>query len=155
MDKFDAIDAILSRAIEMEIQAAAMYDNAADRSATEPIRERLRELAGQERVHKTRLEEIKSGDVRWTLRRAKAEAVTDLRISDHLVGGSLDADADYQDVLLFAARREKTAHDFYEAMAEKIEDDLTRGVFEMLAAEELRHKYLLEKTYEEIVYQDF
>jgi rubrerythrin len=41
------------------------------------------------------------------------------------------------------------------AMSEKVEDDLIRSVFEMLAAEELRHKYLLEKTYEELAYQDF
>jgi len=155
MSDFDTIDAILTRAIEMEAQAAAMYDGAAARSTTAPIRDRLRELADAERSHKARLEEIKAGSVRWALRRAKAEVVIDLRISDHLVGGSLDDDADYQDVLLFAARREKIAHDFYAAMAEEVKEDLPRGVFEMLAAEELRHKYLLEKTYEEIVYQDF
>ena len=65
------------------------------------------------------------------------------------------ANADYQDVLLFAARREKTAHEFYKAMGEMVEDKLTQSLFEMLAAEELRHKYILEKTYEEVVYKDF
>ncbi len=44
-----------------------------------------------------------AGNVRWAIRRSKAEPVTDLRLSDHLVGGSLDPNADYQDVLLFAA----------------------------------------------------
>jgi rubrerythrin len=58
-------------------------------------------------------------------------------------------------VLIFAARREKTAHDFYMAMSEDVEDALIRNVFEMLAAEEMQHKYLLEKTYEELAYQDF
>jgi rubrerythrin len=155
MAEFDTLEAILARAIEMEVQAAKMYEHAAARSATDPIRNRLLELAGQEWGHKAKLEEIQAGNLRWVLRRAKADAVPDLRISDHLVGGSLEPDADYQDVLIFAARREKTAHDFYVAMSEKVEDDLIRGVFEMLAAEEMRHKYLLEKTYEELAYQDF
>jgi rubrerythrin len=152
---FDTVESILAQAIAMEMQAARMYENAADRSATEPIRDRLLEMAGQEWAHKARLEEIQSGNVRWAMRRAKADAVPDLRISDHLLGGSLEPDADYQDVLIFAARREKTAHDFYQAMSEKVDDALIRDVFEMLAAEELRHKYLLEKTYEELAYQDF
>ncbi len=52
-------------------------------------------------------------------------------------------------------RREKAAHDFYKAMGEMIEDKLTQNLFEMLAQEELRHKYVLEKTYEEVVYKDF
>ena len=101
------------------------------------------------------LEDVLAGNVRWAIRRSKAESVTDLRLSDHLVGGSLDPDADYQEVLLFAARREKAAHDFYQAMGELIEDKLTQNLFEMLAQEELRHKYVLEKTYEEVVYKDF
>ena len=115
----------------------------------------MQELAAQERGHQAKLEDILAGNVRWAIRRAKAEPVTDLRLSDHLVAGTLDPQADYQDVLLFAARKEKTAHDFYQAMAELVEDKLTRSVFELLAAEELRHKYVLEKTYEEVVYKDF
>jgi rubrerythrin len=93
--------------------------------------------------------------VRWAIRRSKVEPVTDLRLSDHLVGGSLDPDADFQDVLLFAAKREKAAHEFYKAMSEQVADPLHKNVFDMLAAEELRHKYIVEKTYEEVVYQEF
>jgi rubrerythrin len=155
MAQFDSVEAILEKAIEMEVRAAALYDQAAARAATALVRERLADLADQERGHKLKLEQIRAGNVRWALRRAAAEAVPDLRITDYLTGGSVDPDAEYQDVLLFAARREKTAHDFYVAMGERIEDPLVRDVFAMLAAEELRHKYLLEKTYEEIVYQDF
>lgn len=155
MGEFDTIEAILNRAIEMEVKAARLYEDAASRSATEPIRDRLLELAAQEWGHKAKLEEILAGNVSWALRRAKVEAVPDLRLSDYLAGGSLDADADYQDILLFAAGREKAARDFYQAMAEQVDDELIQGVFEMLAAEEQRHKYLLEKTYEEIAYHDF
>ena len=155
MEQVTPIESVLKRAIEMEVQAYNLYTGAAARTENDPIRQWLLELAEQEKGHKAKLEDILAGNVRWALRRSRAEPVTDLRLSDHLEGGSLDPDADYQDVLLFAARREKAAHEFYQAMAEKVDDRLTQDVFEMLATEELRHKYLLEKTYEEVVYQDF
>jgi rubrerythrin len=155
MEQYTSIESVLQRAIEIEVQARDMYASAAAKTGNDPIRQRLLELAEQEKGHKAKLEDVLAGNVRWALRRSKAEPVTDLRLSDHLEGGSLDPDADYQDVLLFAARREKVAHEFYRAMAEKVDDRLIQDVFEMLATEELRHKYLLEKTYEEVVYQDF
>jgi rubrerythrin len=119
------------------------------------VSQRLQEMAQEERKHRAKLEDVLTGNVRWAIRRSKAEPVTDLRLSDHLISGTLDPNADYQDVLLFAAHREKTAHEFYKAMAEMVEDKLTQNLFEMLATEELRHKYVLEKTYEEVVYKDF
>ncbi len=155
MEQFDSIDAVLQRAIQLEVEAMNLYSNAAQTVKDDAVRQRLLELAAQERGHKARLEDIVSGNVRWAIRRSKSEPVPDLRLSDHLVGGSLDPDADYQDVLLFAAQREKTAHEFYTAMAELVEDKLTANLFEMLATEELRHKYVLERTYEEVVYRDF
>lgn len=155
MEQFTSIEAILKRAIQIEEESMTLYNAAAQSTKDDAVRQRLLELAAQERGHKAKLEDVAAGNVRWAIRRSKAEPVTDLRLSDHLVGGSLDPSADYQDVLLFAARREKTAHDFYKAMAEMIEDKLTQNLFEMLAQEELRHKYVLEKTYEEVVYKDF
>lgn len=155
MEQFNNIEAVLKRAIQLEIEAMTLYSNAAQTVKDDAVRQRLEEMAEQERGHKAKLEDVLSGNVRWAIRRSKAEPVTDLRLSDHLVGGSLESNADYQDVLLFAARREKAAHDFYKAMGEMVEDKLTQNLFAMLADEELRHKYVLEKTYEEVVYKDF
>jgi rubrerythrin len=155
MEQYDSVEAIVQRAIQLEIEAETMYKNAAAAVKDEAVHQRLLEMAAQERGHKAKLEDALAGNMRWAIRRAKAEPVKDLRLSDHLTGGSLDPNADYQDVLLFAARREKTAYEFYKAMAEMVDDKLTQNLFEMLASEELRHKYVLEKTYEEVVYQDF
>lgn len=153
--QFATIEEILDRAIAREEEAYTIYATAAQRTENDLIRQRLEELAKIELGHKNKLLETKSGNVRWAIRRSRAERVVDLRLSDHLTGGSLDPDADFQDVLLFAAQREKAAHEFYLAMMEQVEDPLHKSVFEMLAAEELRHKYLVEKTYEEVVYKDF
>ena len=153
MKKFDSVQAVLDQAIQEENESSVLYATLAKAVKNAAVRARLLELADMERGHKTRLEEVKAGNVRWAIRRSKAEPVADLRLTDHLEAKSLDANADYQDVLLSAARREKTAHDFYQAMVEMVDDPLVKDVFEMLAAEELRHKYTLEKIYEEVVYQ--
>lgn len=155
MDTSGSVETILKRAIVLEEESANMYAVAAQSSKNAPIRRRLEEMAAQEREHMVKLQEILAGNVRWAVRRSKAEPVTDLRLSDHLEAKPLDANADYQDVLLVAARREKASHDFYQAMAEMVDDKLIKSVFEMLASEELRHKYDVEKTYEEVIYQAF
>ncbi|HEX9117845.1 MAG TPA: ferritin family protein [Anaerolineae bacterium] len=155
MDTSGSVETILKRAIVLEEESANMYAVAAQSSKNAPIRQRLEEMAAQEREHMVKLQEILAGNVRWAVRRSKAEPVTDLRLSDHLEAKPLDANADYQDVLLVAARREKASHDFYQAMAEMVDDKLIKSVFEMLASEELRHKYDVEKTYEEVIYQAF
>ena len=154
MEKYDSIEAVINRAIQLEVEAMTLYSSAAQTVTDDAVRQRLLEMAAQERGHKAKLEDILAGNVRWAIRRSKAEPVKDLRLSDHLVGGSLDPQADYQDVLLFAAQREKAAHEFYKTMGEMVDDKLVQNLFEMLAAEELRHKYVLEKTYEEVVYKD-
>jgi rubrerythrin len=155
MEKFDTIASILNRAIALEEDAYQLYSQAALAMKSGPIRDRLEELAQIELTHKAKLQEVMAGNVRWAIRRSKVDPVADLRLSDHLLSGSLDPDADFQDVLLYAARRERAAHEFYVAMSEGVEDPLHRSLFEMLATEELRHKYLIEKTYEDLVYQDF
>jgi rubrerythrin len=153
MNKFSSVEAVLDRAIEEEQESFALYTTLAGAVKNAAVRARLQELAAMELGHQAKLQEAKAGNVRWAIRRAKAEPVTDLRLTDHLEAKPLDANADYQDVLLSAARREKTAHDFYQAMLEMVDDPLVKGIFEMLAREELRHKYALEKIYEEVVYQ--
>jgi rubrerythrin len=155
MEQPQSIESVLNRAIQLEIESAELYTGAAARIQDDAVRTRLLELAAQEKGHRAKLEDVLAGNVRWAIRRANAQPVTDLRLSDHLDGGSLDPESDYQDVLLFAAKREKTAHDFYKAMGEMVDDKLIQNLFVMLASEELRHKYVLEKTYEEVVYRDF
>lgn len=155
MEKPTPIETVLKRAIALEEESVNMYLMAAQAVKNAAVRKRLEEMAEQERNHRAKLEEIMAGNVRWAIRRARAEPVTDLRLSDHLQARPLDPDADYQDVLLVAARREKTAAEFYTAMAEMVDDKLAKSLFQMLATEEMRHKYEVEKTYEEVVYQAF
>ena len=155
MEKMPSVEEALKTAIEREIEAFNLYNDAAQRVQEPHQRSALLEMAAQEHSHRTKLENILEGNVRWAIRAARAQPVTDLRLTDHLVGGSVEPGADYQDVLLFAAKREKAAFDFYQAMAEMVDDVLIQNVFTMLAHEEMRHKNRLEKMYEDVMYQEF
>lgn len=155
MDLSLSAEAVLKLAIQREIEAFNLYTDAARRIPHADMRKTLEEMAEQERGHRIKLENILAGNIRWAVRLARAQPAADMRLSDHLEGGSLDPNAGYQDVLLFAAKREKAAYEFYKAMGESVDDALVANVFEMLANEELKHKNRLEKMYEDEVYQEF
>lgn len=155
MEKALSVEEVLKAAIAREIEAFDLYNDAA-LGLSDPLqRNALQEMAEQEHGHRVKLEHILAGNVRWAVRAARAQPVTDLRLTDHLVGGAIEPGADYQDILLFAAKREKAAYDFYQAMAEMVDDVLVQNVFTMLASEELKHKNRLEKIYEDVVYQEY
>lgn len=50
----------------------------------------------------------------------------------------------YKEILAMAVENEVEAHEFYKAAAEKIQDKNLKRTFEDLAAEETKHKLLLE-----------
>lgn len=151
----NSAEEVIKLAIQREIEAFNLYTDAARNLPQGDMRRTLEEMAEQERGHRVKLENILAGNIRWAVRLARAQPAADMRLSDHLVGGSLDPNASYQDVLLFAAKREQAAYQFYKAMIELVDDTLIANVFEMLANEELKHKNRLEKIYEDEVYQEF
>ena len=155
MEEWISVESVLKRAIELEEQAAALYTSAAETAKDAVVRRELEEIAAQEEEHKAKLESMLAGNLDIVISESKSEPVTDVRLTHHLVGGSLDPNAAYADVLLFAAKGEKAAYDFYMAMAEKAADPRLKDVLQMLATEELRHKDRLERIYEELVYQEF
>ena len=54
----------------------------------------------------------------------------------------------YQDILIFAARKEQKAIRFYTILAAKAAGSEERKLFELLAAKEMDHKLRLETEYE-------
>ncbi len=155
MEKMPSVEEALKIAIQREIEAFNLYSEAAQGPHDPAMREALLEMAEQERGHRIKLENILAGNVRWAVRMAKAQPVADLRLTDHLIGGTVEPNATYQDILLFAAKAEKAAYDFYQAMAGMVDDTLIQNVFTMLAGEELKHKSRIEKMYEDVVYREF
>lgn len=54
--------------------------------------------------------------------------------------------ASVEDVLDFAIAEEMVAKDFYESLAERARNPVMREVFEQFAAEELKHRQILENV---------
>ena len=63
----------------------------------------------------------------------------------------LDQNEDYPQVLVFSVQREKATHYFYALIARILKSTESGEMFHAFAKEELRHKYLLEKEYDDIV----
>jgi rubrerythrin len=113
-------------------------------------------LAQEELGHKAALEKMLANPekVSGQVRTLQETTVEDYRIADHLVARPLGPDATFQDVCIFAAKKEQQSHELYRDLAAQNTGD-ARDLLEAMAKDELRHKNLVEGWYEEVVYQEF
>jgi rubrerythrin len=80
--------------------------------------------------------------------------VVDLRVSDPLRQEPLNPDASYQDILIFAAKSEKLAYEFYSALANEFKVHPLGRTLATFAQMELGHKLRIEKEYDDVVLKD-
>jgi glutamate synthase (NADPH/NADH) small chain len=138
---------------KMELESYNLYKNAAKEAKYPGAKKLLSKLAEDEKRH---LADFLSAlkDPKYLQKIYLHEKIRDLKISDKLIKIPLNSHLTCQQVLVFAAQREKATHDFFEKMAHKYEDTELGKMFNTLALEELHHKYLLEKEYDEIFLYD-
>ena len=150
------IEGILQEAIQGEIEAHKLYSDAVELVQAEYVKEALRELAQEELGHKAVLEKMLAdpAKMRYDVRKMQDAHVEDYKIGDHLVVRPLEPDSTFQDVCIFASRKEQESYELYRDMAAQNEGE-ARALLEAMAKDELRHKNLVEGWYEEIVYQEF
>jgi len=150
------VEKILKDAIKGEIEAYELYTNSAELVQTEHIKALLRELAQEELGHKVALERMLTdpSQLRWQVRELKAAPIEDYRIGDHLVARPLDPGSTFQDVCIFASKREQESYELYKGLASQSSGEI-RDLLTAMANDELRHKNMVEGWYEEVVYQEF
>jgi len=150
------VEEILREAIKGEVESYALYTNAVDLVQEEHIKETLRQLAQEELGHKASLEEMlaEPARVQWRVREIKKAPIQDHQVGDHLVVQPLGPDSTFQDVCIFASKKEQQSYELYRDLAEQNEGQI-RDLLEAMARDELRHKDLVERWYEEVIYQDF
>jgi rubrerythrin len=150
------IQEILRDAIQGEIESYELYTNAADLVDTPHIKDLLGELAQEELGHKAALERMLANPagLRAQVKALQAKPIEDYKIADHLVAAPLGPDSTFQDVCIFAAKKEQQSHDLYRNLAEQASGE-ARDLLEAMAKDEMRHKNLVEGWYEEVVYQEF
>jgi rubrerythrin len=142
---------IIAFAIDKEQEAFELYSGLAGRAQSPSGKILFKELADMEKGHKTKLEKL---DMSYFTSQ-KIHPPEDLKIADYLVDVELSPDAAYQDILLFAAKREKAAFDLYTDLARIYATiPAIKKIFDVLAQEEAYHKLKLEREYDEVVYKE-
>ncbi len=144
------IEKALKTGAEMELESYTLYTETANKARYPGAKKLLEEIAQDEKKHREYFLKGLENPANLHMRTLK-EDIPDLKITDKLVKVPLDPDADYPQILIFAAQREKATHDFYVQIARKFKDTEMGKVFNNFATEELRHKYLLEKEYDDVV----
>lgn len=151
MDATSLYSEIIEFAINKEQEAVDLYADLAGRTQSPAGKIMFRELADMERGHKTRLQKLD----RNFFSGQSLKAPEDLKISDYLVDVQIEPDSSYQDILLFAAKRERAAFDLYSDLARLYESvPEIKKIFELLAQEEAGHKLRLEREYDDNVYKE-
>jgi len=137
-------------AIGREIEAAGSYARLAGLARTPGVRELCLFLREQEEEHRRLLEGLTEDD----LGRLEPAFTADLGIVDALADEKLAEDMTVQDLLIFAARKEKRAADLYESLARSADGPKLRDLFRFLAGQEREHKLKLEAEYEKLLLQE-
>jgi len=150
------IEDILQEAIQGEIESYELYSNAMQMVKTDHIKDVLRDLAQEELGHKAALEKMLANPplMKNQVRKLQEANIEDFQVADHLVAQPLGPNATFQDVCIFAAKKEKQSYELYRNLAEQSSGE-ARDLLEAMAKDELRHKNLVEGWYEEVVYQEF
>ncbi|MCP4200038.1 MAG: ferritin family protein [Proteobacteria bacterium] len=144
------VEEILDFAIQMEQDAVDLYTDLATKTNSQSAKVAFEEDADEERGHKSKLEEIKSG--KRLVHGLKP--VLDLKISDYIQDQPLGDNPGYQEVLIFAIRQEKIAYKLYTRLAEQAQDESIKKLLLSLAQEEAKHKLSFEVEYDEHIYKE-
>ncbi|UCB59741.1 MAG: ferritin family protein [Candidatus Bathyarchaeota archaeon] len=145
---------ILEAAIKTEEQSHALYIMAQNKVKYPSSKKFLQELAQEELKHKKKLLAIMEDQEKLSELGSRAKRIQDLKIVDTMKTTALSEDVDYQRILVYAAKREKATHDYYDSLALGLEGTETGKIFSKLAQEELAHKNQLEREYDEYVLKE-
>ena len=141
---------IMQRAIAKERAAYELYEEAAQLAKDAIAKALLEALAREERKH----EELLSQASADALIAQKIPRVQDLKVTDFLEDRPLKAGATFQEILIYAAQREKESAQAYEALGLQTSDKATKTLFEQLAAQEWSHKLKLEELYDDVALRE-
>jgi rubrerythrin len=145
------VRAILETAVKIEEKSYNLYLRAKSKVERTSSKKFLDELAEEELEHKNTLLRIIENEDDIQKIGSQGTAIQDLKIVDFLQDVSLTEDADYQKILIFAAKREKATFEYYNSLTKGLEDTSAGRIFSKLAQEELRHKNKLEREYDEYI----
>jgi rubrerythrin len=136
---------IIQFAIEKEIEASDFYTRASQVVKYSGTKDLFLDFAKQEQGHKKLLEDLDLKKVA----EAKIGKIPNLKISDYLVDTEFKADISYADILRIAMKREEHSIKLYSDLKPLNGDEVLTKFFNFLIQEETKHKYSLEKIYDD------
>jgi|Deesub1362B_J571_1020462.scaffolds.fasta_scaffold00002_28 rubrerythrin len=147
---FNDFESVIKFALEREKEAIRFYGQLLEKANFPGIKELLQELQAEEGKHKELLEEL----LQKTLPPTDIPEVEDMKISDYVIDKSLDEDMSFQDILIFAAKKEQKTIDLYRELAQRVSSPELKKLFDFLVSQEKTHKLRLESEYEKHVLED-
>jgi len=142
---------IIEAAVKVEEQSITLYTMALENAKYPSSKVFLKQLVEEEMGHKKKLEAIMKDKTKLMELGSHGDAVQDLKIVDMLEDTPLSEGADYEAILVYAAKREKSTYDYYKTLALGLKGTKMGELFSKLAQEELGHKNKLEKEYDDCV----
>lgn len=136
---------IIQFAIEKEKDAFNFYTKASQVAKYSGARELFIDFSKEEEKHRKLLEEITLEKID----QLRVETVPDLKISDYMVDVEFRPDLSYADILRVAMKMEERSLKLYTDLRETAKGEEMNKLFEFLASQEAKHKYSLEKKYDE------
>jgi len=138
---------IIQFAIQREIESMGFYNKASKLVKHSGTRDLFLDFVKQEEGHKKKLEEVQSGKIVL----GKIEKIPNLKIGDYMVDAELNPNISYADILRIAMKREEHSVKLYSDLNEKNEEESLKKLFTFLMQEESKHKYAIEKIYDDEV----
>lgn len=149
--KFSSFAEVIRFAVKKEEEAARNYGKLLKMAKEQSSRRLLEDLRQDEKNHK----KILLGLTKIKVDASASKDVKDLKISDYLVAEPLTPEMNFQDLLVFAAKKEKKAVDLYASLAKKAKTQEQKKLFEFLVKQEKSHKLRLELEYErQVLWED-
>ena len=144
---FASLNDVLTFAIRKEHDSHELYMMFRDMVKDPGAKALLEDLANQELGHKNLLEHALKKE-NGELIDGKKE-VKDLHLSDYLVAEDIGPDSTPQKVMMYAIKKEEEAYNMYHMLLDNYEGTEIEDIFARLAQEEMHHKEILEREYEE------
>jgi len=148
---------ILESAIKIEEESYDLYTKAQGKVNLASSKALLSELAQAEIQHKKKLLTVMNDPRSVSQLGSPTGRVEDLKIVDFMEDTAVSEDADYQAILIFAAKREKSTYEHYRSLATGLFAryyPIAGQLFSRLAEEELIHKNRLEREYDDVVLKE-
>ena len=144
---FATLKDALAFAMDKEKKANELYLLFRGKVKDEAAKTLLKDLADQEMGHYRMIQAaLQGGSIEVIGARATGR---DIQVSDYMVEIELGPDSTPQDIMVSAMQMEKKAFDYYSALLEQYRGTALEALFTRLAREEMRHKEILEKEYEQ------